>query len=263
MGATARWTTGKSPGRIAQCGFTIYELALTTIIAGTLLTGAWIAFGDMRVQWKVANADRMMDQYAHAAMQEMTNLFSWCWGAQAIQGGPRSTRWKFVMNDRIEEHGSMNLWEARHYNLPPGGYLELTFAPTRGILFNGFPPRWAQDRNVNQYLWSGSSPRLFSTNAFDRRDRMTMEALTLEMSTYPDFPISYSDSSAAIARRNVVKIKMVMHYRYTAPNWGRRGTRIFADRYVRERSYESMVYMRNWDVESNSFRDIVQGRTGM
>lgn len=262
MGATAQQKSGSRAGRRAQAGFTIYEVALTTIIAGTLLTGGWIAFGDMRVQWKVANADRMMDQYAHAAMQEMTNLFSWCWGAQQIQGGPYSTRWKFVMDDRIQEHGSMDLWEATHYNLPPGGYLELTFSPTRGILFNGIPPRWAQDRNVNQYLWFGSAPRLYAINSFDRRDRMTMESLQLEMSTYPEFPAQLGDSAAAIARRNVVKITMNMHYRYSAPNWGRRGTRIFADRYVRERLYETRVYMRNWDVESNPFRDLVQGRTG-
>ncbi|MBU0507574.1 hypothetical protein KKH27_01875 [bacterium] len=247
-------------GRRWQRGFTLVSTAINFTVAGVVLTGAWIAYNNMQVQWKVTNADRMMDQYAASAMQELTNVLSWGWGGEGIQGG-RNTRWKFSINDLVEEHGLMQQW--RYRTIPALGYryIELTCQPQKGILFNGGQPKW-----VHGYLWSGSTPRYLQSRVFDSRDRMTVEGFGIDYYLYPEFPAQNSREIGAaqimLNRRMLAKVTITLHYTYNAPEFFGKTTTLFGSRYVRERKYETTVCMRNWWVENNEYYDHVLGRSG-
>ena len=243
--------------RSAQSGFTFASTTISLIIAGVVLTGAWLAYSDLQVQWRVANADRMMDQYAAASMQELTNTFCWSWGAKQIQGGNRDPRWKFYMDDIVAEHGPMALWK---YHLGPDNLLELTYRPTSGILLNSTTPTWAADRLGSSYMWigRGGAPRGV-VRSFDRRDRMTVESLRIDFNYFPYLSNAAGRPNENLRRSQVVTVTLVMHYTYNAPYWFQMGTRMYGPSYVRERTYSTQIAMRNWDVETNDFRDKMMG----
>jgi type II secretory pathway pseudopilin PulG len=247
-------------GLTAQRGFTLVSTAVSMLIAGVVLTGAWIGYTDLQVQWRVSNADRVMDQYAAATMQELTNSLCWAWGAKQVQGG-RDPRWDFYLDDIVAERPmSSSRWD-QQFHIGPDRMLQLTFRPTAGILFNNrTAPLWAADRFNRQYLWSGRSgarPGVVYTT--DRRDRMTVESLQMDFNLFDYLTTSVPDEK--LKRSQVVRVIMVMHYTYNAPYWFQMGTRPYGTSYVRERRYETQISMRNWDVQNNDFRDKVLGLT--
>lgn len=254
-------TKTRSSRRLRQRGFTLLSTAINFTVAGVVLAGGWMAFGAMRTQWKVANADRMMDQYGTGVMQELTNMLSWGWGAQPVQAAGRSIRWRWVMDDFVDPLRGAGAWD---YPLRPSNqdysYLEYSYAPARGVLINGMQPDWVYDTQKSWYLWTGSRPGYLQTRSFDHRDRMTVEGLVIDFYNFPDFP-TFGEGAAEdeLTRQMVAKIELTVHYTYSASNnlFG-----LFADRYVRERKFETKVCMRNWWVENNSYRNVALGRYG-
>jgi hypothetical protein len=253
-------THTRMAGLSAQRGFTLVSTVISMLIAGVVLTGAWLGYGDLQVEWRVANADRMMDQYAAAAMQELTNTLSWAWGAKQIQGG-RDQRWKFYLDDIVAERPmSVSRWD-QLYHIGPDRMLELSYRPTAGILFNNTPPPWAADRFNRQYLWagrSGSPQGVLYT--MDRRDRMTMEGLQVDFNQFDSYLPTGGLPNEKLKRSMVISVELTMHYTYNSPSWFQVGTRLYGSSYVRERTYRTQIAMRNWDVETNVFRDEVLGQ---
>lgn len=239
-------------GRRSQRGYTLISTAISFTIAGICIAGAWIAYSGMQVQWKVGNADRIMDQYAHSAMQELTNVLSWSWGGEQITGG-RTPRWKFRMDDIISEHGQMDRgWT---YRRDLDKMIFLSHSPRRGILINDNEPRWAQDiRGTNWFQWSGSRPGVNEINVVDQRDRITLEAVTYEFNPFARYGRP-RDATSRVKQEGVLEVHMTFHYRYSGGAWRGRGTRLYGDSYVREREFETQIAMRNWDVVSNPYRD--------
>jgi len=238
-----------------QRGFTLVNTVVASLIAGTITTGTWIAYSDMQVQWRISNAERVMDQYAAATMQELTNDLSWAWGAKEIQGGPRNTKWAFYMDDIMQENGLFATWK---YQFGPDNALELTFRPAQGILINSMPPKWSAYRTNSQYLWSGhAGAPLGVQRAIDRRDRMTVEGIQID---FQDLKAYFSGTDTTSKKRaEVVMVSMTMHYTYDAPSWYHVAMRLYGDSYIKEREYVTQIAMRNWDVESNSYRDMLLG----
>jgi hypothetical protein len=246
--------------RTAQRGLTLVSMAVSMLISGIVLTGAWMGYNDLQVQWRVSNADRVMDQYAASAMQELTNSLCWAWGAKEVQGDARDLRWKFYLDDIVAERPmSISRWD-RDFHIGPDRMLELTYRPTRGILFNNrTAPLWAAGRLSGEYLWSGrSGARTGVVYAMDRRDRMTVESLLLDLNTFDSY-LTTSQPDEKAKRSQVVRVSLVMHYTYNAPYWFQLGAPVYGTSYVRERKYETQISMRNWDVENNDFRDQVLG----
>lgn len=249
----------KTGWRKQQRGFTLVTATVSTLVAGVILSGSWLAYGDLQTQWRVSHAERMMDQYAAATMQELANNLSWAWGAKNIQSNPRNIKWAFYMDDIIQE-GRLFAAEYR-YQLGPDHALELTYRPTRGILFNSFSPKWASDRLNTQYIWSGTggSPRGV-LKTFDRRDRMTLEGILLDFNLFPYLRDSIGVSNNP-NRAEVVTVYLTMHYTYNSSPWFNVSSRLFGSSYVRERTYTTQIAMRNWDVENNKYKDRLLGRT--
>jgi hypothetical protein len=253
MSAAAR--QGWSAFKRFQRGFTIVSLTVTTLTTGIMIAGAWMTVASCQRQWHIANAERMMDQYGHSVMKELTNDLSWAWGAQQISGGLHP-RWRIYMDDVINENGGMDRWTYRRDGMVNGKkYIVLSHSATAGILINDVPPKWAGDLYRKYYLWSGTQPGpgVSTTKSFDQRDRMTVEGLQIEFNPHASYPIDPSDVNARIIRNNTVKIRMVMHYTYAGASQGDWG--LYGNQYVRERVFETQVSLRNWDVERNLYRD--------
>jgi hypothetical protein len=135
-----------------------------------------------------------------------------------------------------------------------GGRIELKSDRDRGILLDGNAPKWAEKsrgRNL-QYVWAGQRPRTLELAAFDRRDRMTLVGLEM------DLPHRNLVNSA-VRKHSVVQITLTMQYRYDATH----GVALFGDDYVRERIYTTKVFCRNWDVNINPFRDELQASVSL
>ena len=79
--------------------------------------------------------------------------------------------------------------------------------------------------------------------AYDRRDRMTLVGFEM------DLPMR--NFTTDIVKQSLVEITLTMQYRYDASH----GVAIFGDEYVRERTYSTKVFCRNWDVTTNPFRN--------
>jgi len=243
------------PSRRAS-GYTLVSMVVTVVVAAIVLTGAWMTYIGYQAQWKVSNADRMMDQYAAASMQEMTNLLSWSWGAKEISGG-RFLRWKFLIDDQVQSAQTMSVWESTHYHRDVEHFVELTYNPSQGILFNGQPPRWVRDNGVNTgYQWGGKPPVSGSGHGpgfgriMDARDRITLESMTVDINDFRDAGFVPSQEDQARLQM-VLKVEIVMHYTSFNPTY----FGLYSRGYVRERRYSTEIAMRNWDVEHNDFRD--------
>jgi hypothetical protein len=236
----------------SAAGYTIVS-TLTTVVVGTIvLTGAWMTYIGYQAQWKVANADRMMDQYAAASMQEMTNLLSWSWGAQQVQGG-RNFRWKFLIDDQVKERGptSMRVWETNYYHRDQENFVFFSYDPNQGILFNGVPPHWARDAmGTNWYQWGGKPSAPTVRRIVDSRDRISVEAMSIDINDFRDAGFVPSPEDQARLQM-VLKVELVMHYTSSNPTF----FGLYHRGYVRERRYSTEIAMRNWDVEHNDFRD--------
>ena len=260
----ARLSLNKSRIRRVQVGFTLISTMVSFALASTAMFGGWIAYRDIQMQWRVANAERQMDQYAHSAMAELVNVMSWSFGAEQTGSG-RHTRWRISLMEQALEnagrHGpgllSYRYTTDMFYLLRGvnGGRIDLTFDRDEGILIDREPPEWAvSDRgDRSQYVWRGAVNRSPRTDlaAFDRRDRMTMVGLELDMPLIDD---PYIDPLKPWDTHAVMGIKITMQYRYDAAH----GVSIFAEEYVRERTYSTKVFCRNYDLPTSLFRDDIQ-----
>ncbi|HEY3294707.1 MAG TPA: hypothetical protein VGL38_04680 [bacterium] len=256
--------TQKSPSCAAKprrrwaSGFTIVSTAVSVAVAGIMLAGGWMSYASMLRQWKIGNAEREMDQYAAAAMQELTNDLSWSWGGIQIEGGPRNTRWKFMFDDQFEENGQMGnsrFGRMRDYNK----FVTFSYNPNSGILIGGRVPPWAGDNRHSQYRFIGTAPHRGEVRSFDRRDRMTVEGLTMEFNRFPWYRTNTIEDQ--IRRQGVVEISMTMQYTYrgTFPN---SDMGLYGNYYVRERQYSTQVSLKNWDTDGNAFKDSLLAHTG-
>jgi hypothetical protein len=261
---------GSSGSRHAgfQAGFTLVTTAVSLAIASIALFGGWIAFRDFQMQWRIANAERQMDQYAQNAMAELTNVLSWSYGIEQLSTG-RNAVWRFALMEQAKEHAGPLGEGLLSYRYPTdqyyllrqknGGRVLLTHTADRGILFDRQEPQWAVSRrgNVSQYIWQGRNVRdpRDQLAAFDRRDRMQMTGFELDLPLEDD---PYFDTSKPWDKHSVVQITITMQYRYNATsNNGVIG--LFPEDYIRERTYTTKVLCRNWDVKENLFKDDIQG----
>lgn len=234
----------RRPGRglRGQGGFTLVSLVIGTIIGGVVMTGAWLAYADMQSEMHVLNAERQMDQYAHAAFQELTNLCSWSWAGVQLQGGTTHPRWKFLTQDIPREFGTR-----LKYTPDQEGFVTLSFSANQGILINNRAPAWASDQYRNMYVWSGQNPRAGEIRIMDRRDRMTVESMSIDYANSRWIDVSMQDSTLG---KGAIMVSMTMQYRYRSEAlFG-----LYPRDYVRERTYATQIYMRNWDSDVNEFR---------
>jgi hypothetical protein len=257
----ARLSRNKSRLQRIQVGFTLISTMVSFALASVAMFGGWVAFRDIQMQWRLANAERQMDQYAHNAMAELVNVLSWSYGAEQIAAG-RHVQWRIALMDKVLEHAgrqgsgllSYRYTTDMYYLLREinGGRVVLTFDRDSGILFDRRPPTWAMSERGNhkQYVWRGMATRNPNIHlaAYDRRDRMTMVALELDLPLDDD---PFYDSSEPWDLNSCIGIKITMQYRYDATH----GVSIFTDEYVRERTYSTKVFCQNFDMPMNLFRD--------
>ncbi len=225
------------------------------------MTGAWVAYRNLNQQMRIANIDRQMDQYAQSALQDLSNLMGWGWGAVQMQGG-QNQRWDFVMDDPGRVDDGLRDWV--YWNrLDNAGRLAVTKQPYRGILYARREPNWAED----QYLFlSSGRPGVDEQATIDSRDRISVEGLEMEWQDYYSGNQSWfrhepvtGQTNFRQERRGVVQVTLTLHYRYKSQLLGNNVTGLFADEYVRERTYNTAIYLQNWEMEANTFRTSVLG----
>lgn len=222
-----------------QAGYTLVSTVVSFTIGSIILAGAWTAYRDIQVQMHVQNADRQMDQYAQAAIQEITNFASWSWLGKQVQGGSRYTKWNFQTYDEVREYGAWVPWYIRDQD----NYTQVSYKPTSGLLFGNRIPSWEQDRNGAYYVWTGRAPRVGEIRVMDRRDRMTMESLLMDY-TQSNYPASRDEY---VNHMGTFDVAITLHYRYRANSmFG-----MYSREYARERTYQTTIYQRNWDSDIN------------
>lgn len=243
----------RKPRRFRALGFSLVSLSVSLAVSGIMLAGGWMSYCSLLRQWKIGNAERQMDQYAAAAMQELTNDLTWSWAGVELSGAPYS-RWKFMYDDLFQENGTMA--QSRFGRLRDAEkFVTFSSHPTMGILIRGQVPAWAGDRWHPQYLFRGNSPHRNATNAFDRRDQMSVERFELDWDDMGQWTGSLQD----LARRQaLVKVHLIMHYAYR----GNSDLGLYGSYYVREREYNTKILVKNWDVEGNAFRDSLVRHAG-
>lgn len=240
----------------ARCvprGFTLTSLAISLTISGFLIAGAWAAYAGMKVQWKVGTIDRIMDQYGESALIDLTNRLCWAWGGEQVQGG-RYERWKFYIDDKIDEHRNFHRYFTTYNN-----FVTIHADPDKGILYDNIRPGWNPTVGRQYHWYSGTAPGMFTTKTYDQRDRMTMEGFTMDFNLFPAFYTA--DALQRVQRQGVLTVDITMQYRYYSPNANLLMTRTFADSYIRERVFRTQISMRNWDVNGNDYKDaVLEGR---
>jgi len=234
------------------------------------LLGGWAAYRDLTTQWRLANAERQMDQYAHSAMTELINILSMSMGAQPLSSG-RNPLWRITIGEFIGENGglesqnikqghfgyltdhyfTMNQNQAGQEHRMYGGFITLSHSANTGIKINNDEPYWAED--AEQFIWRGGRVRDPNRElaAFDRRDRMTVKSFTLDFPLSND-PAAVTDGVAGSSLKfSAIKITLVMQYRYRTTDW----TGIYGEDYIRERVYETSVTPLNYgkSIEENPF----------
>jgi hypothetical protein len=237
MKAQVSSKSGTGPVKVSmrQAGMTLVSTAISFVIAGFVLTGAWMAVSDMKAQMHVEAVERQMDQYAQGAISELTNRLSWSWYGEQIQGGYRYTRWNFQLKDEMAENGTWQPWFQRDTR----DYIQVHYQPTRGIMFGDRVPKWAEDNHRAMYVWTGRAPGRNEINMMDKRDRMTMESLIMDWSK-SDYVSS--SSPTYLKGRSALDVQLTLQYHYRANSlFG-----LYPKDYVRERTYQTSIYQRNW-----------------
>jgi hypothetical protein len=227
-------------------GFTLVSMTIGVLIGTLVLAGAWQVMVNYQAAMKVSYNDREMDQYAASVFKELTDILSWSWGGEEISGGTSSMRWKFLMNDQVNQWGNMQQsWELRYYRRDPQGFITITYSPSEGILYNGSPSHVMLNEGHRFYHWQGGG---HSGAPMDRRDRVTMEGLQIDFNNFID--AGTAQGKEAIDRQMVVVVSMNLHYvGNNTTNFG-----LFRRGYVREKIYKTQIAMRNWDTPKNQYR---------
>jgi hypothetical protein len=248
MNAHFQWI-GRRPGGRAQRGFTLTSLAISLTISGFLIAGAWAAYQGFQVQWKVGAVDQVMDQYGHSAMIDLTNRLCWAWGGEQVQGG-RYNRWKFYIDDKIDEHRNFHRYFTTYNN-----FVTIYADPAQGIMYDGIRPGWNPIHGRQYHWWSGNQPSMGTTLSYDQRDRMSCEGFQMDFNEL-EAAFPSSNATERLQRHGVLTVDLLMQYRYSSPNSNFLATRTYADTYVRERRFRTQISMRNWDVNGNEYKDL-------
>ncbi|MCB1059157.1 MAG: hypothetical protein KDB65_02905 [Calditrichaeota bacterium] len=234
-------------------GFTLVSQLVSVFVGASALLGGWAAFRDFQMQFRVANAERQMDQYAQTAMVEMVNILQWSLGAYPVNGG-RNPSWRIAIGENIGENNGLNSTQRSGGHFPYatdnfftanqfvfkhqtyGGFITLSHNADRGIMINNVVPDWAGTRFA-QYVWRGRNTHgRDALMAYDQRDRMRMTEFSIDYPMLLD-PLANFVSDPQQFKSSCIKIKIVMQYRYTANDF----IGLFGDDYVRERIYETTV----------------------
>lgn len=234
-------------------GSTLYEQMIVVFIGAAAMLGGWAAYRDFKAQFRVANAERQMDQYAQEAMVEIVNILQWSMGAYPVNSG-RNPIWKIAIGESVGENGGLNstLRSAGHFpystdneftntkfafsHFVDGGFITLRHNIDQGILINNAQPEWAGTRD-DQYIWRGRNNHgKYTLLSFDQRDRMRMTEFSIDYPMLLD-PLANFTSDPKQFKSSCIKVKIVMQYRYRASDF----VSLFGDEYVRERVYETTV----------------------
>lgn len=261
-------------------GFTLASQTISVFVAATVLLGGWSAYRDFSMQWRVANAERQMDQYAQTAMTEIVNVLQWSLGGYRITSG-RNPRWRIAIGEQVNENGGLNSINRAGGHFPfitdnyftsgqfvndhktYGGFITLSHGADRGILINETQPYWAGS-SAGQWVWSARQARNARTElaAFDQRDRMTVSEFSIDYPLLNDPRATYESDGGLQFTRSTIKIKIVMQYRYRATD----AIGLFGDDYIRERVYETSISPLNYGsaITDNRFYKefILTGVTG-
>ena len=134
----------------SRSDFTLISTMVSFALASVAMFGGWVAFRDFQMQWRIANAERQMDQYAHNAMAELVNVVSWSYGAEQIASG-RNMRWRISLDGKsartCRKRRGLGLLSYRYptdmyYLLREvnGGRIVISYDRDSGILFDRRPP---------------------------------------------------------------------------------------------------------------------------
>ena len=239
-------------------GFTLVSNLVSVFVGATVLLGGWAAYRDFSMQWRVSNAERQMDQYAHSAMTEMVNILQWSCGAHTPNVSGVSNRMTIAIGDFVGENGGLSSTNMKTGHFPystdnyftasrfikghsmDGGFINLTYHQDRGILINGLEPAWAKSDN---FVWRGRPLRSGrdALAAFDSRDRMRVTDFSVDFPLISDPYAGYEGDGGTTLRSSVIRIKMVMQYRYRMDD----SFGLYGEDYVRERVYETSVNFLN------------------
>jgi hypothetical protein len=248
-------------------GFTLVSQAVIVFIGSTALLGGWAAYRDFNMQWRVSNAERQMDQYAHSTMTGLINIFQSSWGAQELASG-RSPIWRFAIMEAVKENLGLNstseadghypyqtdnFFTANQYTFGhsmDGGFVRVSAHPDRGVLINGTYPKWANPRTSwSTYFWRGNARiRPDELSCYDSRDRMQMTSLELDYEFYNDPNVTLAGESGKQLKFGVITIRMVLQYRYRADDI----IGLYGDDYIRERVFETKIFPLNHGSQVNS-----------
>jgi len=261
-------------------GFTLVSQLLSVFVGATVLLGGWAAYRDFQMQWRVSNAERQMDQYAQSAMQELVNILQWSCGAHTPNVANQADRITIAIGDFVGENGGLfsgnnmrtghfpyatdNYFTASKYikgHAMNGGFIRVTYHQDRGILINGNEPAWADNDN---YVWRGRPLRNTRDMlaAFDRRDRTRVTEFAVDFPLYNDPYATLEGDGGKTMRSSVIKIKLVMQYRYHMDDT----FSVYGEDYVRERVYETSVCFLNHAAAINGNQYFIEftaaGQTG-
>jgi hypothetical protein len=226
-----------------QRGFTLTSMIVASLLSFIVLAGAWTLYVDYRNEIKVEMANLSMNKYAESTIRELVNDLSTAWGAECLSQTQHNTRWRFYIDDVIQENGPIQLWD---YRRAPDGSIELTYNQGSGILINGLPPKWA-DR---QYVFHGRQPSLGEVMDIDSRDHIVFDNM---MISFNDFSTDIGPIADPVQRRqlqSVIRISFTMTYTCTQLTH----VGVLASNRVIRKTYDTQIFMRNWDVESNPYK---------
>lgn len=247
-------------GLSRAAGFTLVSQLVSVFVGATVILGGWAAFRDFRMQTRVSNAERQMDQYAQTAMTEIVNVLQWSLGGYQITSG-RNPRWRIAIGESVGENGGLNSTVRSGGHFPYltdnyftsgqfvnehrmfGGFITLSHNIDRGIMFNSVEPDWGKRTADMPYIWSARQARNAQQElaAFDQRDRMRVTEFSIDYPLLTDPRAAY-ESNPLEFTRSTIRIKIVMQYRYRSNN----SFAVFGDDYIRERVYETSVSPLNW-----------------
>lgn len=238
-------------------GFTLVSTVVASMLAGFVVTGAWMAYRNLNMQWHTASIEQQMDQYANMTLKEMSNLMGWGWCDVLLQGGSRNPRMKVYFQDRWNEWGNWRNnadWADYNRRLASDSSMTITYSPFRGLLLGGDELKFANDLN---YQFTGRTVRGSDRMpVLNQTDRISVTGLEFGWPTYQfELPPPGADPDRPNKmRKGVVILTMTLQYRHRGDPLNGAFSGMFGEEYVKERTYSTQIYLRNWDVDPNTFR---------